>query len=703
MRLRCLLLLILLTLLPYSLYAQSEQPSEDTQVDKISAARSKGELQLAETLATQLKQTAEAESAPIMLADALFEQGRNAMERNQYDEAQQRLNDAISIYQDQGAQLQLGHAYRQLGMTYRYQANYSVALEYIYLAMQIYQNSGSQQDISNAHNSIGVVLEKMGQFEEAVQAHQDALEINYQLGDQAGIASALYNLGDIRRTMGDHDTALKYFQDALEIDQQTGNQKDIAYSHNKLASVYATLGNFALARVHVQQALALFRKIETPRDTDWALTILAEIEMQTGNLDVAEQLIAGVIQRALANNYLSLLVDAYRTAARIAILSENYKEALGYIEAGLSQASANEEQADQARFEELRVEAHLKNDSIQQAFDALQRQKRLEDQILNEKRLDAIAKLQAQSEFVRRAHQIELLEKEKSLQQAKLNEQRSNRNFWIAVTLACFGLLFLTYGRLNQTRTNMRLEREVELRTAELKDKNNQLSLAYKEMEAISVTDKLTGIHNRRYLEQHIRSDLDRCNRTYQDWKSNKGPKPDQQDTVVFIIDFDNFKLINDGYGHNVGDSVLIQLTERLCTVFRHSDYIVRWGGEEFVGVARFINRQDSAHLADRILQAVNQQPFELGDDVQGLQTCSIGFAAFPLHTETDAKTEWESLLSLADACLYKVKTSGKNGWMGVTEAHQPIDSDYVTQQQFNQMTEAGNLSIESSRVFDAG
>ena len=673
-------LLLVFVLLSFTTGTYSQSSDDLTELaDRVSQARLQGDMQLADALALQLKTAAEQQNSQTMVAEALFQQGRNAMERNQYEEAQARLNDALSIYQDTGQQLQQAHTYRQIGLTYRYQSNYTVALEYVYLAMQIYEQSGSEQDISNGHNSVGVILEKMGQFEEAVLAHQKALEINYKLGDQSGIASALYNLGDIRRTMGDYQLALDYFKDALAIDQTSGNLKDIAYSHNKLATVYNELGDQSQAREHILEALALFRQIQAPRDEDWALTILAEIELESGNLIEAQAHIDGVIERAINAKYNSLLVDAYITATRIAIAQERFSDALELIEAGLDQARLNEEQAMLAQFEELRVQVHINNNAMEQAFEALQRQKQLEDKILNDKRLESIAKLQAQSEFVRRAHQIELLEKEKSLQQSMLNQQKLNRNFWITVIIAFFCVLLLLYGRLIQARTNRKLEREVEKRTQQLTDINEQLNLAYKEMETISVTDKLTGIHNRRFLEQQINADLEQTKRAYYNWLNKGAARPKQQDIIVFIIDFDNFKMVNDNYGHHVGDGVLVQMAKRMSEVFRDSDYIVRWGGEEFVAVARFVNREDATSLASRMLEAVNQIPFDMGNSNIAKQTCSIGFAAYPLSTENDKTLSWDSLLSLADAALYKVKTSGKDGWMGVLESNHCPESDVIS------------------------
>lgn len=647
--------------------AISQESTKDLE-SSINSARNSGNITKAEQLTETLLSRAREDNSPIVEADAFYHQALNAMERNSYPPAQALLNSAIAIYQDQSQQVKLGHAYRQLGLTYRYQSDYPTALEYIYASKQIFEQHGSKQAISSSYNSIGVVLEKMGQYEEATQAHQKALEIDYELGDVQGIASGLYNLGDLRRSMGDNELALKYFNDALAQDIKSGNKKNIAYSHNKIGFMFNNMGDYENARVHLEEALKLFRAIEAPRDTDWALTNIASLELNLGNFDKAKSIVEGVIERAIENGYKSLLVDAYEVAAQIAYEMKDYPAALEAIEKGLAQALAINEKAREATFEELRVKVHLANDSLQEAFNALQRQKLLDDKMVNDKRLDAIARVQAQTEFVRRAHQIELLEKEKALQDVIVEQERLARNFWITVLLAASVLVFLLYSRVLQARVNKKLEKQVAERTVELERKNNELALAYQEVEAISVTDKLTGIHNRRFLENHLQTDLELCYRAYQDWWSGKTAEPDQSDIVLFICDLDNFKRVNDQYGHNAGDKVICEFAQRMANVFRHSDYLIRWGGEEFVAVARFVKRSDAEVLAQRLLEIVNSSPFELSDGRYETQTCSIGYVCYPPSKGALMESNLPGLMGLADACLYYVKENGKDNWLGISD-----------------------------------
>lgn len=224
----------------------------------------------------------------------------------------------------------------------------------------------------------------------------------------------------------------------------------------------------------------------------------------------------------------------------------------------------------------------------------------------------------------------------------------------------------MLYRSRVQKNVNDHLGGLVKARTQELEDKNVELQAAYKEVEHISVTDKLTGLRNRRFLESYIAADLTMSARKYEECRAEGSEAPVNADVVTFLFDMDNFKSINDTYGHHAGDLVLKQLARRMEKVFRQSDYFVRWGGEEFVGVARFINRTEAPKLAQRALQAINQEPFSLGEIGEFTFTCSIGYMTYPSELLTSNTLHWDSIVACADACLYAAKYSGKNCWVGL-------------------------------------
>jgi diguanylate cyclase (GGDEF)-like protein len=223
---------------------------------------------------------------------------------------------------------------------------------------------------------------------------------------------------------------------------------------------------------------------------------------------------------------------------------------------------------------------------------------------------------------------------------------RAASNFRVVVTLTTMFLmafvLFMQHRRLNQ-----------ELRRA------NQI------LQEASLTDPLTGLRNRRYFSATIDADMSQALRSHSD-----NHDPHTRDLVFYLIDADNFKEVNDRYGHDVGDTVLIEMAHRLSSSIRHSDVLVRWGGEEFLIVSRYTDRGEADLLAQRVLLAVADTPFSVGPYGDTMRrTCSMGWAAFPWFPDDPRAVSYEEVLTIADRGLNRAKQAGKNCAVGMSPA----------------------------------
>ena len=231
-----------------------------------------------------------------------------------------------------------------------------------------------------------------------------------------------------------------------------------------------------------------------------------------------------------------------------------------------------------------------------------------------------------------------------------------------------------SYGAIALDNANAYRQVALTLKTlrttqAQLLEKNLELEKAYQSLEDVSLTDQLTGLRNRRFFLQHVEGDVGMALRHHDD--PLRSSADDEQggpgrDMVFFMVDLDHFKEVNDEHGHAAGDAVLVQMQERLREVFRESDYLIRWGGEEFLVLARATHRDDAKVVAERIRNAVAKRPFILADGTQLAKTCSIGFACFPFVQEEPRLLSWSEVVELADQALYLVKRSGRDGWAGI-------------------------------------
>ena len=214
---------------------------------------------------------------------------------------------------------------------------------------------------------------------------------------------------------------------------------------------------------------------------------------------------------------------------------------------------------------------------------------------------------------------------------------------------------------------------------AQLVEKNLELERAYRALEDVSLTDQLTGLRNRRFFLQHVDADVGMSLRRYDDPLHNHEPEHANspgKDLVFFMIDLDHFKEVNDRYGHAAGDAILVQMQERLREVFRETDYLIRWGGEEFLVLARATHRDDAKLVAERIRRAVADRRFVLPDGTELARTCSIGFACFPFVQAEPRLLSWSEVVELADQGLYLVKRSGRNAWAAIYSTGKTVYED---------------------------
>jgi diguanylate cyclase (GGDEF)-like protein len=161
-------------------------------------------------------------------------------------------------------------------------------------------------------------------------------------------------------------------------------------------------------------------------------------------------------------------------------------------------------------------------------------------------------------------------------------------------------------------------------------------------LDALSQTDSLTGLPNRRALYEHIRDELQR---------SRRYGAP----VSLLLIDVDGLKRLNDDYGHAAGDSVIRAVALAIQRTLRAADFGARWGGDEFAIVAPNTGSDAARHSAERLIDQLGRQSSDDGHRA----TVSVGVATF--DPERSTSVDLEALVRSADAALYSAKANGRN------------------------------------------
>ena len=185
--------------------------------------------------------------------------------------------------------------------------------------------------------------------------------------------------------------------------------------------------------------------------------------------------------------------------------------------------------------------------------------------------------------------------------------------------------------------TNTLLEEKVLQRTLELEESNRELRL-------LASVDPLTSLYNRRYFTKSSQTIFELAKRN-------------GSALSVIMMDIDNFKSINDTYGHQVGDDVIVFVAVTLKSMSRKSDLVSRFGGEEFIGMLPETDLSGAYNIAEKVRIAIEKKEMQTPLGEKFFVTVSIGVSL--LHKESD--TSVENIIQRADDALYEAKNKGKN------------------------------------------
>jgi diguanylate cyclase (GGDEF)-like protein len=221
------------------------------------------------------------------------------------------------------------------------------------------------------------------------------------------------------------------------------------------------------------------------------------------------------------------------------------------------------------------------------------------------------------------------------------------QTWWFKIACVLLGLLLL-YGMFLLTTAYLRrqqreLERQVALRTAELQQMTVELKESQQKLEHMAYTDALTSLPNRRMFTEHF--------------KRLMALKRRQESSFsLLLMDFDRFKAINDTYGHDAGDFVLVEMAARLSALVRESDCLARLGGDEFgLILGQSHDFEGTESVCKKIVESFETPVFFQGTELRTAP--SIGIAIYPFDGETQ-----DELYKAADLALYQAKRRGGNG-----------------------------------------
>ncbi|HEV6965959.1 GGDEF domain-containing protein [Roseateles sp.] len=525
------------------------------------------------------------------------------------------------------------------------------------------------------------VLAAAGANAEFLRQHGDLREARKQLvaidAAQVDAAPPVYRwryyrqLAAISSDAGELDAALTQGHRALRVAEEIGQPWRVALSLVEQAFTTLRADTPARARQLVAQALAEAQKDPDPMTLNQVHTMRGIVHADDSDSSITLQANSDALEQAAAAGADSVralglanfadyhlrqghparalelaqqalpLARATRNTGAEAVARSNIglaKIALGRIAEGRAEARAaitlDEQQGALSYasdgWKELAGYLERAGD-LAGAVAAYQEHRRMVDRVLRDETRKLLLEAQERQDAEQRARDIELLNRDNALKAEQVHQRNLALTLWTALggcVAVSLGLLYQAFRRVRRT--------------------NEALAHSNASLKRQSETDPLTGLANRRHFQAAI--------------KSLSGQ--DGLSASVFLIDVDHFKRINDGFGHAAGDAVLVEIARRLREAVRDDDLIVRWGGEEFLIVARTREGVFAPQLAQRLLDLIGGRPVRHeGRDIHA--TASIGFVSLPVPPN-GLRLSWERAIDLVDTVMYLAKAHGRNKAYGV-------------------------------------
>lgn len=533
-------------------------------------------------------------------------------------------------------------------------------------------------------------LFSLGDLRGSHQFAREAERVAAHAGDAGLLVQATISSGQSDAEEGNFPAALAKLQKAADLARATPHTLPKLKALNALAVLYGQTKSFKQGFAVLDEAYRVAAETNSPartamlKNTEYALAIDTDQPRRAlAALETALQLQRQIGARRMLATTLVNLSDSYLKAGQLdkAIeygnqaleaarsLKDESHESTALANIGQAQIATGKVEQGKRNFErglasyekagdlpELQIALQEYGMALERAGDAkgaikaYHRERELSEKIFADERAKAVWELQEKYEAANRERRIDILRRDNTIQAVEIRNKQLERR--VMILLACIVSLgsvvvWFLYQKVRRANAHLKL---------------TNLELEYK-----SSHDLLTGLYNRRYLQEYVAA------------RSQQG-KPDagkSSAAAIFIVDIDHFKKINDTRGHACGDAVLVEVAKRLRRAVRGSDLIVRWGGEEFVVYAPDAQAGRIDEVAQRLLDQIGGEPVNFNGEPM-MVTASVGYAPMCLTPEGRPMT-WEEAIHLVDKALYLAKANGRNraygmyGGPGLTAWNRPI------------------------------
>ena len=534
-------------------------------------------------------------------AHSLLVLGYVAMRSSDLQAAQRKVQAALEFFESSNDSEGSRQALNTLGIIYGQSGNYAEALRTFLTLQRLCTKIGEPQAAADALNNTGIAYFHLGDYTNALSYHVQALEAYRTSNHPKGEVHALIGVGMVYFERGNFQEALDAFSQA-----RSGEVED-RYTHallrNHLGRTYLALGQYEQALVHNQASLELMVTLGDRLGASYTQDDLAAIHTKLGQTEEAERYLLASLKVKREAGDTKGQAEVCLQLGELYLHTGQLESALDTLHEALESAEQSDAKLEVHKAHYALAAAYKKNRQFREACLHLEKHTQLGKEVFNQ---ESDLRLQG----LRVQHEVKETEREKELYRLK--------NVELAQAV--------------ETLHNL---------TASLQAANDDKAALLSQLEQQSREDALTGLYNRRHLDETLAQAFAHAQRH-------------ERPLSVVVCDIDHFKRVNDTFSHQMGDVVLKEVARLLQGGVRSGDTVARYGGEEFVILLPDAAAKDAAGTVERIRQTIaNHSWHTYHPDLT--VTISAGLTddlSAPCH---------EKLITLADKKLYEAKGNGRN------------------------------------------
>jgi len=510
---------------------------------------------------------------------------------------------------------------KNIAISYKYLHNYKKAIEYMTLSLKSAKKIGNVDLQIDAYYHLAkfnnLIRNNVVAFDNANQA----LKLSTLYKNHKEMAKGYFVIAEIYHSLGDVKGAYENYEHSLDQHYNINDKASLAQTCEKLAEIDLEKKNYYFAKLHYKTAIDNYSAKDNLGNLVRCYEAMGKIYRKTGDQENAykyikkfaelnDKLIKEMTSKKYLYNY-----EYYNVIGNEDKALNYYKLYTAYQDT--LQLEINQEQ----------VEIMISDIESKHKIETAKSTEKLKEVTKTaEAKQKQIEKLEIESDYIKQSknRQIEKLQYERTIKDLKISKQKKERDRFIFI-LIIFGLLLILIA----------ITTLVYISKYRMKKKHAH------EMEKMAKTDPLTKLPNRRAVYEFINYEIIR-------FKRNSNP------FTIVLSDIDDFKLINDTYGHDAGDKVLKTISKLIKDTIRNSDICSRWGGEEFLFLLPETDINGGKIISEKIRKLIESKKVYYKNSTISI-TMTFGLCQFSQELKID------DCISNADKALYAGKETGKN------------------------------------------